>query len=802
MNADVADDSGPPTRTVRWSKKKGVRAACTVLVLGLALSTGAGLLWRAREQSQERSAFRATASDVTQTLGTLLRRDTDFAATLRALFTMHPNLTTTSFQEWFAQLEGRQREAGSLGTVALISVPRAQLRSFQVRRNADPAYRALVEGKPTLLAPVSKRSRYCLLDAGIALVRSHGVGGLLQRDWCQATTPVLGAGAPLLTTQADTGRLFTAVVHAQGLDTVFLQAAFYRRGAALTSAAERRGAAVGWVSTSFDIRTVIELAIGRNAGLGVELLHTNPGQVPTTLSHVGPAGNSDALDLTTTVPIDGTWTVKIHGAPVVRGFSADARGGLVFAAGAVISILITLLILVLSRSREAALRLVEETTGELRHQTLHDPLTGLPNRALALDRAEQMLARARRTRGAVAALYVDIDGFKHVNDTFGHPAGDRFLEIVASRLTAVTRDSDTAARLAGDEFVVLLEVSSLLAAPEFVAGRLLELLSEPYDLGEDVGHRVSLSASIGIAYGTDGGAEALLADADLALYAAKASGKARYALFESAMEAAAQDRRVLEMELTEALAAGQLFLLYQPVFELRTRRVRAIEALLRWRHPTRGVLAPEEFLSVAEGSGLIVPIGRWVLGEACRQAAAWQAQGHKLGVGVNVAAQQLERDELVADVRRALNVSGLDPESLTLEVTETAVVRDPAESERRLAVLKQLGVRIAIDDFGTGASPFAYLRRFPVDSLKIDPSLVEGLADSQESAAMLHMLVELGRAFNLDTLAQGIESPAQLEILQHEHCDYGQGFLFAGPLDPESVERLLAEADAHTLTPR
>jgi diguanylate cyclase (GGDEF)-like protein/PAS domain S-box-containing protein len=433
----------------------------------------------------------------------------------------------------------------------------------------------------------------------------------------------------------------------------------------------------------------------------------------------------------------------------------------------------------------------------LRHQAFHDALTDLPNRALVLDRAEIMLARARRDSGSVAALFVDLDSFKHVNDTLGHAAGDRLLEAVARRLQGVVRAQDTVGRLGGDEFVLLLDPDPSNIPPDLIAQRVLEVLRQPVDLPE-AGRTVAVSASVGLAIGRQGSVDELLRDADFALYEAKRQGRASYVLFEASMQVEAQDRAALEGELQRAVELDQFFLLYQPTFDLHTNSVTGVEALIRWQHPARGVLAPDIFIPIAEQTRLIVPIGRWVLQEACRQAAAWHEAGHPIGMSVNISAHQLDQDGLEEDVERVLAESGLDPAKLTLEITETALMLDIDAATVRLKALKALGVRIAIDDFGTGHSSLAYLRKFPVDALKIDRSFISGIASSDAAAAIISTLVALGKTLGIKTLAEGIEQPAQLEKLQQEHCDQGQGFLFARPLDVPGIEEFLEAADTRS----
>ncbi len=431
------------------------------------------------------------------------------------------------------------------------------------------------------------------------------------------------------------------------------------------------------------------------------------------------------------------------------------------------------------------------TQGQLSYQSLHDSLTGLPNRALVIDRAEQMLARARRTQTPMAALYVDIDGFKQVNDSLGHAAGDELLRVVAARLSDVIRGADTVGRLGGDEFVVLVENYALDAGPEMVAERICEVIAQPVELHRADQRTLNITVSVGIAVGQRATADELLRDADFALYEAKSAGKNRWLVFESKMQTVVRDRLELEMDLHDALEREQFFLLYQPTFDLQTQTITGVEALLRWRHPVRGVIPPETFIPLAEETGLIVPIGRWVLRTACSQAARWQRDGRSLSVAVNVSARQLDNENLVREVTDALAAASLAPATLTLEITETTLMRDSRAATARLRELKSLGVHVAIDDFGTGYSSLAYLRQFPVDALKIDRSFISGIADSHDSKALIHTLVQLGKTLGLETLGEGIEQEAQLRELQREQCDSGQGFLFARPLPPEAVDDLL-----------
>ncbi len=427
---------------------------------------------------------------------------------------------------------------------------------------------------------------------------------------------------------------------------------------------------------------------------------------------------------------------------------------------------------------------------ELTFLATHDVLTGLPNRKLILDRSEQLLARSRRHGTPVAAVFIDLDNFKLINDTLGHRAGDELLCAVAARLQGAVRETDTLGRLAGDEFIVLAEELSLAAGPELIAERLLEALGEPFTLGEG-GARLKVTASVGVAAGQRASGEELLRDADIAMYRAKCNGKDRYVAFESEMQGAVQSRLELEMDLREALANDEFFLVYQPIFNLNDMSPSAVEALIRWEHPKRGVVQPEEFIPLLEETGLITEIGEWVMREACAQGATWRKAGCPIEVAVNVSARQLDSDDFVDEVREALDASGLEPGALTIEITETTLMRDAEQTVRRLTAVKELGVRIAIDDFGTGYSSLTHVQRFPVDALKIDRSFISGLKDNKEGETLIHTLVQLGKALSIETVAEGIELQDELSLLQGERCDSGQGFLFAQPLDLPTTDAYL-----------
>ena len=427
---------------------------------------------------------------------------------------------------------------------------------------------------------------------------------------------------------------------------------------------------------------------------------------------------------------------------------------------------------------------------QLRYQAYHDPLTGLPNRTLFLEKVVDRIGHPSEKMPVV--LFLDLDDFKVVNDTLGHAAGDRLLSDVASRLRTVLRSDDVAARLGGDEFAVLLDDDTGLSESEAVAHRIIESMRASFSVD---GHETTVGASIGIAAARLGTEEAdeLLRNADVAMYTAKASGKNRVSVFEPTMHAAIVERHALSAELSRSLGQGELAVYYQPIVSLPGARVTGVEALVRWRHPVRGLIGPSEFVHLAEETGMILPLGRWVLSEACRQAAAWSRinpGGPLLTMSVNLSAQQLQEPTFVSDLKAILLETGLTPWQLVLEMTETVMFHDTATTISRLEAIRQLGVRIAIDDFGTGYSSLGYLRRFQVDILKIAREFI-GPAESEEEWAFAGAIVALGRTLGLTIIAEGIEEIGQFRRLHELGCEYGQGYLFSRPQESGEITELL-----------
>ena len=439
------------------------------------------------------------------------------------------------------------------------------------------------------------------------------------------------------------------------------------------------------------------------------------------------------------------------------------------------------------RGRDARFALAVDVTerlayeGQLQHLALHDELTGLANRTLLLDRLSTALAQAPRHMATVGVLYLDLDHFKPVNDVHGHDAGDELLKSLATRLIETARTGDTVARIGGDEFVVMCPELAGETEAISVAGRIEGLLATPFQIGSA---EISLTASIGVIMSNGAGtADELLRDADAAMYRAKERGGNRFEMFDDDIRTRTLTRIKTGDELRLAIRAGELRLYYQPEIDLRTGTYSGVEALVRWQHPTRGLLAPFHFIPVAEDSGLIVPLGTWVLRAACQQVAKWRDEKNApRSVSVNLSAKEIAQPDLVTRVSEALDQAGLDPSALRLEITETSIMEDPEGAGEVLASLRDLGVRLDIDDFGTGYSSLLYLRRYAVDFLKIDRSFVAGLGQNPQDDAIVASVIDLAHAFDIGVVAEGVETMAQAELLREQGCDFGQGFLWARPV--------------------
>jgi diguanylate cyclase (GGDEF)-like protein len=781
---------------LRWT-------AWLLLAAFVALATVTAGAWREQVRSQNQQAFSAQAASVGASVTTAVRRMDDLTLAARTLMTSDPNLTNADFAAWYRSMGVTDRFPGVAGLGYIERVPRAGLRAFRTAAAQDPPDPRAGGGRFRVFPP-GERPGYCF--ARLAVV---GTGADDGDEMAEFSVPGLDlcAMTSLLDDTRDSGEFSAVVISSVAGHELFeMIAPVYRGGVVPRTLAARRARATGWIVGLFDAEPTLRAAVAGQRGVAVSLGREHAAvpenRVPAgggaalrslantlrtaTEARFGAVPRGPVLRRRFSVDADGRWNVSVSRAAPRGLSSAEVQGALVLAGWLVVGLLAFLLVQVLARGRSRALRMVEEKTGQLRHQALHDALTGLPNRALIMDRAEQMLVRARREGIRPAAMFIDLDGFKGVNDTFGHPVGDELLRAVAERIAGVLRESDTIGRLGGDEFVVLVE-----GQPELVAQRILAVLREPFDLGP--AGPVAITTSIGIASGDRQAARDLLRDADIALYEAKGAGRNRYAEFRHEMHLAAHDRLVLQNDLRGALARDELFLVYQPVLDLQTGAVTGAEALLRWQHGTRGLIPPDEFIALAEESGVIVEIGAWVLERACRQAAAWRDEGHPVRVSVNVSARQFDDPGLLDAVERALEDAGLDPTALVLEVTETAVMREAGRTAAILQTLRDLGVTVAIDDFGTGYSSLAYLQRFPVTALKIDRTFVAASAREADAGPLVQTLVQLGRSLGLSTVAEGIEDEGQLEYLRALGCDRGQGYLFAPPLEVAALGRFLAE---------
>jgi len=749
--------------------------ALAVLVIA-AGSAGAFLGVNAYSRVQNRAsrqAFEASATVIASVLRLSIQRQQDLAISAGAFFSGNPGATEAEFVQWTGAEDAfaRYPQMQTISEVQLVTA--ADLGAFEAFEIAHPSGLLSADGGFTI-TPAGNRPYYCF--AAVAQDRVKLAASPIGIDYCQT------ALGPELLKARDSGQSEYLPYKLGTVSELIVGTAVYRGGTVPATVAARRADLIGWIGIATLPGVLLHTALVGHPSAAVAFEYgSGTSEVTFTAGTASPGAAS------TSIALASGWRVRVFGPVTGGGLLADAGIVGLLLSGIALSLVLGLLLYVLGTSRARALALVRARTEELHHQAFHDALTGLPNRALIFDRITQMLVRARRDGGTVAVLFLDLDNFKDINDSLGHRAGDELLVKVGVRLTGALRETDTVGRLGGDEFVVVTDGP----APE-LATRILTAFESPFEVrGSD--EPLHVTTSIGVATG-EGNPEELLRDADIALYRAKAAGKHRVVFFVRSMQESVDTRHSLDLDLHGALEQGQFFLLYQPFIHLASGMVTGVEALLRWRHPRRGVLLPDEFVPALEASGLIVPVGQWVLETACRQAAQWQREGHRLQVAVNVAARQLQRDRFVGEVLDALGASGLDPALLILEFTESTLMPDIDTMASRLQVVKAAGVRLSIDDFGTGFSSLAYVSKLPIDILKIDLCFVAEVGKTAKALALVRTFVQLGRALGVEMVAEGIETEVQRSVLTQERVETGQGFLFARPLEPAAVEQLLRQA--------
>jgi diguanylate cyclase (GGDEF)-like protein len=748
--------------------------------------------------------FQQSSAGIASSVKLALQREEELAVSASTFFAGNPKASPAEFARWvrWARTLHRFPEIEDLGLVTLVRAP--ELAAFEAQISGHPlkppaaktapapagsksttgtstssaaaaatTAAATTSPPPALhIVPASDHHYYCLTSA--QLVRRHAGATPAGLDYC--------ALSPALLLARDKGATSYTAVSLGHTQALAIQMPVYRGNATPRTAFGRTAASVGWLREVLIPEVMLQQVLHGHPGNAVTLRYRNSNVAFTS-------GSPQAGAQSATVSLHNGWSVTSFAAAASADVLSNGTALAVLIGGILLSVLLGLLVFLLGAPRRSAPAPKPRTVPNVH---LYDELTGLPNRALTLDRAERMVARAGRQSGMLAgALFIDIDWFKDVNLKLGEAAGDQLLTIVAERLENVVRGGDTVGRLGGDEFVILVESAARGVRLDSLARRVIESLHRPVDL-DDFGPGFFATASIGVAFGRYETPEDLLRDAQLALLAAKSAGKDRYTLFNANMRSVIESRAVLEAELNTALQEKQFFLLYQPICDLTSHKVVGLEALIRWSHPKQGILAPEDFIPLAEDTGLIVPIGRWALEEACNRGAAWNVGGPRVGISVKVSEYQLSRDGFATDVRRALQQSGIEPSLLTLEIDETTVMRDLSAVAERLEQVKRMGVRVAIDDFGgSGYARHSDLQRMPLDALKVDRNSLAASEDEDYRSWLLEAILVVGRDLSLSVIATGVETQEQMVSLQALGCTIAQGPFIGKPIPLDAVESLL-----------
>jgi diguanylate cyclase (GGDEF)-like protein len=744
--------------------------AVAIVVLGCCGSYFSAHSVADANDQKNQKAFDASSLEISATLELSIQHEQDLIDSTESFLIGNPHATQAQFTQWAHEVHvlGRFSDVTGLGIINYVT--RAQLPAYAAREAAN-------QSTPFKLTPPGNRPFYCL--ASIGLFRAGD--NLLPKDFDVCDSPEKA----LIIEARDTGKSAVLPYNFHGQEVMGLETPVYRGGGVPATTLGRQRSFEEIIGLLLVPHTFLSRALVGHADTAVALHYGS-----RSSSLIFRSGTVSKGTQTSWINLHDGWTLETLASAVRPGIFGSSSAKSIFLGGVLLSLLLGALIFLLSTGRARSMLLVRDRTSQLQYQALHDSLTGLPNRALIVDRMDQLLERNRRNGTFAAALFVDLDDFKNVNDSLGHAAGDHLLTLVAERMKSTLRSADTIGRMGGDEFVILIDGGDGIAAPDLVAQRLLNVMRQPFDLDGALMPLI-MNTSIGIAVGDRSTAGQLLRDADVALYQAKAAGKNQYAFFNPEMRVETDRRISLEFDLRSALSGDQFRLVYQPIYSLHELTIVGVEALLRWDHPKEGCIQPNEFIPILERTGQICEVGAWVLREACTQMAAWHELGFPMNVSVNVSGRQLDNDVIIDQIRDAIAVSHLGVSSLIIEVTETALMLDVDSAVHRLQAIKELGVGIAIDDFGTGYSSLSYLRQFPIDGIKIDQSFISSLASSSESKALVKTFIQLGRDLGLKTLAEGVETFEQMDILRANQVNEVQGFLFSRPLDPEALERQL-----------
>jgi diguanylate cyclase (GGDEF)-like protein len=722
----------------------------------------------AMQRSQK--VFLTSSDEVTATLKLSIQHEQDLIESTVSFLIGNPHATQAQFTQWSNEVHvlSRYKDVSGLGIINYVTA--AELPAYAASEAAN-------QSTPFQVEPPGARPFYCL--ASIGLFRAGA--NILPQDYDVCDSPEKA----LVVDARKSGKSAVLPYMFRGQEVMGLETPIYRGGGVPTTVAGRERSFQEIIGLLLVPHTFLTTALIGHPDTAVALRYV--GATSSLVVRRGSVPKGAQIDR---INLHDGWTVEILGGPLHGGLFSNDDALAILISELLLTFLLGAMIYLLGTGRARSMILVGERTEELQYQALHDALTGLPNRALIVDRIDQLLERNRRNGSMGAALFVDLDDFKNVNDSLGHEAGDHLLVKVADRMKSTLRGADTIGRMGGDEFVILIDGGDGVIGPELVAQRLLNVMRQPFDLDGAL-MPLLMNTSIGIAVGDRSTAGELLRDADVALYQAKSGGKNQYAFFSSQMRDDTDRRISLEFDLRSALSENQFRLVYQPIYNLDNLSIVAVEALLRWEHPREGRIQPNEFIPILERTGQICEVGAWVLQEACQQMSSWHALGFPMDVSVNVSGRQLDNDLIVDQIRDAIATSEFDVSSLIIEVTETALMHDIESAVTRLHAIKDLGVHIAIDDFGTGYSSLSYLRQFPIDCIKIDQSFIASLASSSESKALVKTFIQLGRDLGLKTLAEGVETFEQMDVLRASHVNEVQGYLFSRPLEPEALERQL-----------